>query len=94
MEKWQLFLLAYLSCMWCSFGAYAVGSDSWSFREAFGKTIHGANAGMIFALLGAEVIGFEKPWRIIGVACGISAGFVRRGELGKMLLDLVKRMLR
>jgi hypothetical protein len=86
----ELFLVTYLACAWCSFGLYAVSDKTWSLKEGFAKTIHGANTGIICALLGARFIGFSKPWEIIGLACSASMGWTRKDLVINLLTKILK----
>ena len=86
----ELFAWTYAACAWSSFGLYAVSDNDWTFKEAFAKTVHGANTGMICALLGVRFIGFEKPWEVIGLACSTSIGWTKKEDIMGLIRKLIK----
>jgi len=93
MEQWtpvELFAWTYFACAWCSFGLYSVSDRTWSVKEAFGKTIHGANTGLITAFLGVRFIGFEKPWEVMGLACSAAMGWTSKDAIKDLLLKVLK----
>lgn len=86
-----LFGYTYCCCAWCSFGLYAVSDKTWTVAEALAKTIHGANTGIIFALLGVRWIGFDKPWEVIGLAASASIGWTRKEAIFALVEKLLKK---
>lgn len=86
----QLMLATYLSCAWTSFGVYAVSDKPWTCRDALGRIIHGANAGMIMGFISFRFIGLEKPWQFIGLACSTSAGWTSKDHIKAVLENILK----
>jgi len=93
METWsstELFAWTYLACAWCSFGLYSVSDATWSCKEAFGRTVHGANTGIITAFLGVRFIGFTKPWEVMGLACSAAMGWTSKDTFKELVLRILK----
>ena len=86
----ELMLYCYAACAWTGFGTYAVSADRWSCREAFGRTIHAANAGMVVGFMSFSFIGLTRPWQFIGVACSTSMGWTRKDDIKNLVSRLLK----
>ena len=92
MEPWteiELFAWTYAACAWCSFGLYSVSDATWTCREAFGKTIHGANTGIITAMLGLRFIGIDRPFEVMGLACSAAMGYVKKDKMIETIVRIL-----
>lgn len=94
LHPWQVFAMVYAASAWCSFGLYCVSDQTWSMREGFARTIHGANAGTICALLGVRWIGFDKPWEVIGIACSTSMGWTKKEDIGQLVATILAKIIK
>lgn len=87
----ELFAVTYMACAWCSLGAYAVGDDTWTCREAVARTIHGANTGIIMAMiaLGTGIVVKGRPFQLLGLACSGSIGWVTKDKIKIMIAKMI-----
>ena len=84
----EILAWCYAACAWSSFGLFAVSNDVWTVKQGLGRTIHGANTGMIAAFLGFRFLA-ETPWKLFGLAMSASMGYASKDTI----LDLVKRAI-
>ena len=86
----ELYLWTYAACMWMAFGLYAHGHTKWSFKEAFGKIVHGSNSGVLAAWASADFVGVDQPWKVMAIACGVSIGWTQKAVLRDAIIKLIK----